>query len=92
MSLTFRYLREFLTNNCVNEKLYTKLFFLQTMKKFVKFPHLNEQLVSTIFFLSTQETLLVEIRLLKTVCRELQLQINTNKTMQIINESSHMTN
>ena len=91
MSLT-RYLTEYLTNNYVNEKLDTKLFFLQTMKTIVKFSHLNKRLVSTIFFLSTQEILLVEIRLLKTVCRELQLQINTNKTMQFINESSHMTN
>ena len=91
MSLT-RYLTEYSTNNYVNEKLDTKLFFLQTMKKIVKFSHLNKRLVSTIFFLSTQEILLVEIRLLKTVCRELQLQINTNKTMQFINESSHMTN
>lgn len=91
MSLT-RYLTEYLTNSCVNEKLDTKLFFLQTMRKFVKFSHLNEQLVSTSFFLSTQEILLVEIRLLKTISRELQLQINTNKKMQFINESSHMTN
>ena len=91
MSLT-RYLTEYLTNNCVNEKLDTKLFFLQTMRKFVKFSQLNEQLVSTSFFLSTQEILLVEIRLLKTISRELQLQINTNKKMQFINESSHMTN
>ena len=91
MSLT-RYLTEYSKNNYVNEKLDTKLFFLQTMKEIVKFSHLNKRLVSTIFFLSTQEILLVEIRLLKTVCRELQLQINTNKTMQFINESSHMTN
>ena len=91
MNLT-RYLTEYLTNNCVNEKLDTKLFFLQTMKQFVKFSHLNERLVSTSFFLSTQEIMLVEIRLLKTICQELQLQINTNKTMQFINESSHMTN
>lgn len=54
MSLT-RYLTGYLTNNCVNEKLDTKLFFLLTMKKFVKFSHLNEQLVSTsIFFVYTR--------------------------------------
>ena len=49
MSLT-RYLAEYLINNCVNEKLDTKLFFSHTLRKFVKFSHLNEQLVSTIFF------------------------------------------
>ena len=49
MSLT-RYLTVYLTNNCVNEKLDAKLFFLQTMKKFIKFSHLNERFVSTSFF------------------------------------------
>ena len=49
MSLT-RYLTEYSANNYVNEKLDTKLFFLQTMKKIVKFSHLNKRLVSTIFF------------------------------------------
>lgn len=49
MSLT-RYLTAYLTNNCVNEKLDAKLFFLQTMKKFIKFSHLNERFVSTSFF------------------------------------------
>lgn len=53
MSLT-RYLTEYLTNNHVNEKLDTKLFFLQTMKKIVKFSHLNKRLVSTIFFVYTR--------------------------------------
>ena len=91
MSL-IRYLTEYSTNNYVNEKLDTKLFFLQTMKKIVKFFPLKQATCLDDFFLSTQEILLLEIRLLKTICRELQLQINTNKTMQFINESSHMTN
>ena len=54
MSLT-RYLTEYLTNNYINEKPDTKLFFLQTMKKFVKFSHLNEQLMSRrVFFVYTR--------------------------------------